>query len=122
MAEYIERYTKVDDEGRYYIESANGKLESNIKGHTYGNAIDRLAEFENTDVVPRAEYDKLFDECGNQGVWWRQHFESIYETAKQEFAREIFEEIERETKNHGITYTQRKIAELKKKYTENKGE
>ena len=35
-----------------------------------------------------------------------------------EVAREIFEEIERETKNHGICYTQRKIAELKKKYTE----
>ena len=30
-------------------------------------------------------------------------------------AREIFEEIEKETKNHGICYTQRKIAELKKK-------
>ena len=37
---------------------------------------------------------------------------------RAELAREIFEEIERETKNHGITYTQRKIAELKKKYTE----
>ena len=35
-----------------------------------------------------------------------------------EVAREIFEEIEREIKNHGICYTQRKIAELKKKYTE----
>ena len=37
---------------------------------------------------------------------------------RAEVAREIFGEIERETKNHGITYTQRKIAELKKKYTE----
>ena len=35
-----------------------------------------------------------------------------------EVAREIFEELERLTKNHGITYTQRVIAELKKKYTE----
>lgn len=35
-----------------------------------------------------------------------------------EVARQIFEEIEKETKNHGICYTQRKIAELKKKYTE----
>ena len=33
-------------------------------------------------------------------------------------ASDIFEEIEREIKNHGICYTQRKIAELKKKYTE----
>ena len=36
---------------------------------------------------------------------------------RTEVAREIFEEIERETKFHGITYTQRKIAELKLKYT-----
>ena len=35
-----------------------------------------------------------------------------------EVARDIFEEIEREIKNHGICYAQRKIAELKKKYTE----
>lgn len=45
------RYTKCDADGRYYIESANGKLESNIKGHTYGEAIDRFAELENADVV-----------------------------------------------------------------------
>lgn len=31
-------------------------------------------------------------------------------------AEEIFAEIEREIKNHGICYAQRKIAELKKKY------
>ena len=57
------RYTKQDKYGRYYIESANGKLESNIKGHTYGEAIDRFAEYENADVVPRSEviseYKKL---------------------------------------------------------------
>ena len=35
-----------------------------------------------------------------------------------EVAREIIEEIEQEIKNHGITYAQRKIAELKKKRTE----
>ena len=29
---------------------------------------------------------------------------------------EVFDEIERETKNHGITYTNRKIAELRKKH------
>ena len=39
---------------------------------------------------------------------------------KSEVASEIFAEIEREIKNHGITYAQRKIAELKKKYTEEK--
>lgn len=41
---------------------------------------------------------------------------TIDELLKKAKAEEIFEEIERETKNHGITYTQRKIAELKKKY------
>lgn len=41
-------------------------------------------------------------------------------SSRAEVAREIFEEIERETKNHGIAYTQRKIAQLKKKYTEEK--
>ena len=45
------RYTNKDANGRYYIESANGKLESNIKGHTYGEAIDRFAELENADVA-----------------------------------------------------------------------
>lgn len=36
------RYTKKDMNGRYYIESVNGKLESDIKGHTYGEAIEQL--------------------------------------------------------------------------------
>lgn len=53
------RYTMKDKNGRYYIESANGKLESNIKGHTYGEAIDRFAEYENADVVPRSEVEEL---------------------------------------------------------------
>lgn len=57
--------------------------------HLKGNENEECVRFINTaDVVPR-----------------------------NEIAREIFEEIERETKNHGICYTQRKIAELKKKYT-----
>ena len=38
--------------------------------------------------------------------------------SNREVAREIFAEIEREIKNHGFSYAQRKIAELKKKYTE----
>lgn len=28
------------------------------------------------------ENERLMDECGNQSTLWRQHFESIYETAK----------------------------------------
>ena len=46
----LTRYTQKDECGRYYIESANGKLENDIRGRTYGKAIDRLAELENTDV------------------------------------------------------------------------
>lgn len=49
------RYTKKDVDGRCYIEGANGKLESNIKGHTYGEAIERFAELENADVTSRVE-------------------------------------------------------------------
>ena len=45
-------------------------------------------------------------------------YNKVLNQIKAEVALEIFEEIEREIKNHGITYTQRKIAELKKKYTE----
>lgn len=44
------RYTQKDKEGRWYIESANGKLENDTHGRTYGEAIDRLAEFEDTDI------------------------------------------------------------------------
>ena len=58
------RYTKKDKDGRYYIESVNGRLESDKFGHTYGEAIDRFAEFENADVVPRADYESLKIELG----------------------------------------------------------
>lgn len=44
--------------------------------------------------------------------------EQAYKNGYKKAVEEIFEEIERETKNHGICYTQRKIAELKKKYME----
>jgi hypothetical protein len=40
------RYTKKDAEGRYYIEGANGALENNTRGYTYGEAINHLAELE----------------------------------------------------------------------------
>jgi hypothetical protein len=56
------RYTKKDVGGRCYIEGANGKLESNIKGHIYGEAIERFAELENAlDLVNRqkAEIERL---------------------------------------------------------------
>ena len=57
----MERYTKKDAVGKYYIESANGRLESDKYGHTYGEAIERFAKLENADVAPRAEVaEKIF--------------------------------------------------------------
>lgn len=65
------------------------RVSSGIEHRCERDLLDLICEAPTADVAPRAEV-----------------------------AREIFEEIERETKNHGIAYTQRKIAELKKKYTE----
>lgn len=47
----MKRYTHKSEDGRYYIESANGKLESDIKGHIFGKAIDYFAELENTNLI-----------------------------------------------------------------------
>lgn len=49
------RYTYKDENGRYYIESKNGLLESDIKGRVFGKAIDRFAEFENAPTEDVAE-------------------------------------------------------------------
>ena len=56
----------------------------------------------------------------NEGApkWYAKELYSKGYRKASDVAREIFEEIERVIKNHGITYTQHKIAELKKKYTE----
>ena len=55
----MERFTKQDKNGRYYIESANGKLENDNHGYTYGAAIDRFAELENTCVAQQKKIDDL---------------------------------------------------------------
>ena len=44
------RHTKKDADGRYYIESVNGLLESDKFGHVYGKSIDRFAELEDSAV------------------------------------------------------------------------
>lgn len=94
MAKDMPRYTKKDADGRYYIESVNGKLESNKFGHTYGEAIDRFAELENANVAPMADV-----------------------------AREIFDELELKAPffcENQIAYEHfyEELAELKNKYTE----
>jgi hypothetical protein len=124
------RYTKKDADGRYYIESVNGKLESDKFGHTYGEAIDRFAELENADVAPRAEVERLQEDVERLQEINNRHIENI-RLAKQEVAREIFEEIERLITKECLVFKDENgirgyvdasvhyaIAELKKKYTE----
>ena len=91
---------------------------------SYSEMLDIIADAPTADVVPKSEYDNLqfqFEaldhECDRLEMAESNRHDAI-EQAKTEVAREIFEEIEREIKNHGICYAQRKIAELKKKYTE----
>ena len=94
----MERYTKKDQNGRYYIESVNGKLESDIKGHTYGEAIDRFAELENVDVVPRSEVEHWKEEANRwQTLWCKTYndFEisEMIAEAKQDVAREMLKDM-----------------------------
>ena len=82
-----------------------------------GDLVDIFAEIPTADVVPKSEVERL--EKDNEDL--RNVLTNTinkYRNCEAEVAKEIFEEIEREIKNHGIAYAQRKIAELKKKYTE----
>ena len=95
-----------------YIECETACAEVDKGDLLVGNNAEFAKEIINrtptADVISQDFLTRKEDEAYNRG----------YAEAKIEVAREIFEEIERETKNHGITYAQRKIAELKKKYTE----
>lgn len=81
--------------------------------------VERICDnyVSNTDVAPPSDIERL------SAIIWKLKQEnllpvhSMIKNASLQVAREIFEEIEREIKNHGICYAQRKIAELKKKYT-----
>jgi hypothetical protein len=96
-----------------------------------GGARKLMVDAPTADVVPKSEaeqwyheYHAIKDELKQEKMYHRateklaDRYCAELQTAKSEVAREIFEEIEREIKNHGICYAQRKIAELKKKYTE----
>lgn len=48
----MERLTYKHD-GKWCINGANGKLTSDNKGNHWGEAVDRLAEYENADVEGR---------------------------------------------------------------------
>lgn len=51
------------------------------------NEVDCLDKLNHSllDLINRqqAEIERLVAECGNQSTLWRQHFESIFETAKE---------------------------------------
>ena len=57
-------------------------------------------------VKAKEENERLMDECGNQSVLWKQHFESIYETAKDtliaDTVRKMHSEIEARCIEGGI--------------------
>lgn len=81
---------------------------------------DKYVEYLEKEICSKC-IDEVCGACGlDSARWIAEEFSTEDVVPKSEVAREIFEEIERETKNHGITYAQRKIAELKKKYTEGK--
>lgn len=101
-----EEYDKNDSEWRELWENSQRKWEE---------AYEKLEE----------ENERLFDECGKQSVLWKQHFESIYETAKEtvkaDTARKIFEDLE--SVIVGNQYGEAKILvteylKRKKKYSE----
>lgn len=58
-------FTKKDEFGRNYIEGTNGKLTSDILGRFYGEAIDRLAEYENNKGSERERMIELIQNAVN---------------------------------------------------------
>lgn len=118
------RYTKKDADGRYYIESVNGKLESDKFGHTYGEAIDRFAELENADVAPRAEVAREI--CCKIEEEIVAALESNYRARKEHLERhaelaydtELLLEIN--GKINALRGMEAFVEELKKKYAEDK--
>ena len=81
------------------LQAENTKLEYILLGVMH--CVDKWLEGDelNQDEVNRAitmrekvlqiiegkqlEVEKLMNECGNQGILWKQHFESIFESAKE---------------------------------------
>lgn len=66
--------------------------------HKYFEAINVIEKEHNRQ---KAEIEKWKAECGNQSTLWSQHYESIFETAKEtikseaikEFAEKVYDEI-----------------------------
>ena len=113
MAEYIDR-EKIFPNGVFYVSAENP--ESSLT-----ELINRICNLPTADVVPKSEVER-----------WRRNLEAVLEEipeTKREVAREIFEEIEKALNlskcygESGIYFEhdiEADIAELKKKYTEEK--
>ena len=115
------RYIDADKLVEMYERSAeddwNKKTAPSSWAEAFECAIADIDDQPTADVVPKSEVERL--EKDNEDL--RNVLTNTinkYRNCEAEVAKEIFEEIEREIKNHGIAYAQRKIAELKKKYTE----
>ncbi len=96
--------------------------ENSLIERVFADGVYAVIEtFPAADVVPKSEVFLASSDAMKMLIECHGYYLTHDADVKREVAREIFEEIEREIKNHGITYAQRKIAELKKKYTEGEG-
>jgi hypothetical protein len=107
---------------QHLLESINEKLE-----HGYERSAARAcAEMEMWHMISlrekklteenerlRAENKKLFDEAENQSNLWKQHFESLYETAKETVKADTITEICFRFAVHFSTYTENATVKIK---------
>jgi hypothetical protein len=110
MARYIDADALLENLKKQYGEELGWQATVNMSD--VGMMIE---DAPTADVVPKSEVHESVEKLMSAT-------DKVICEAKREVASEIFAEIEREIKNHGICYAQRKIAELKKKYTEEKSD
>ncbi len=131
------RYIDADELLKHYIALVkidwNNKVSPPSWSYAYESFIDYLAELPTADVVPKSEVEKLNNELM---IWKQDRFNlyqrlELYEITRQKVAREIFEEIEKliysecfsiraDRVIEGRIIDGEMLAELKKKYTEDK--
>ena len=89
--------------------------------------MDKEKQIEEMECKKCLHYEmclKKFRKAKEEGLWELTDEEEYFSHANDcDFyaagyckASDIFEELEQEIKNHGVTYAKRKIAELKEKY------
>ena len=61
-----------------------------------GNANSEILRLIEERKQLTEENERLMDECGNQSTLWRQHFESIYETAKDTLKADTVRKMQKE--------------------------